>query len=709
MSRRYLFQSISIAAFGCLLTAQTILAQVDHSPTDREQISLSDTVPPGAVAMLGTTRFRSPHVIRNVKFSRNGRWLASVAGRNMVCVWEAATGKRLLLDLGTEIVQPKISFPSHERGIGLMSGSSSGGKFSYWDLPTCKQRWQTKYDVWDFAFSADGSLVATNDRKVSVWEAETGKSIKNYSDVAIAIACAPTQNILASADYDFCTFIDARTGERVRQFTVPDEVIRIWSIAFSPDGNLLAMRTGKMGTILFDTSTGKKVQTIVSQHGAYRRLVFAPDSKTLVVVNTTRQDEGIQIWNYETGRRMQGLNREIKDCHAVSFSADAQQLAVRSRSENVSIWDLDTRCQLRELPIKDVPVAYSPDGETFVAGDGNMLRRWNAASWQPQKSIAHEFPIRSIAFHPAGKQVASVDRGGFVKLWDLPTSKVVATFSGANSVAYTPDGILVSDTDANTASDKHRGALHLWDPDRLIAQKGQSRLAMLSWAPDGSIAACSPGGSYMATSEMHGCVKIWNGSTRDLIHTLRADSISDLAFSTDEEKLAAICHDLQADKNDPTLFVWDTSSGELLHSVDRMTAGIGSCIAFVPKSDLIAIARSEHSYNAGKHDGSIVVLSSATGKTVHDFQLETGFCNALAFSPNGSVMASGGSDGAVTFWSWPQQQRLMRIHCNQGALRAIAFHPNGRYFATGGDDTTILIWDLKKARDLQDSDRTVER
>jgi WD40 repeat protein len=71
----------------------------------------------------------------------------------------------------------------------------------------------------------------------------------------------------------------------------------------------------------------------------------------------------------------------------------------------------------------------------------------------------------------------------------------------------------------------------------------------------------------------------------------------------------------------------------------------------------------------------------------------TNAVHALAFSPDGELLASGGKDGRVLLW--PAGTNATELHNHGDAAEAVAFSPDGRYLATGAADGSLLVRDFK--------------
>jgi len=231
-----------------------------------------------------------------------------------------------------------------------------------------------------------------------------------------------------------------------------------------------------------------------------------------------------------------------------------------------------------------------------------------------------------------------------------PDRGVLATpGDSVNAVAFSPDG----KTLATVGSD---GRIRLW----YIATRRQLGAPMTADSKSMAAVAFSPDGKILATASDDGTARLWNVSTHQQIGApMTADnqSVNAVAFSPDGKILATA-------SDDGTARLWNVSTHQQIGA--PMTADNQSvnAVAF----------------------GSVTLFGSV---------------NAVAFSPDGKMLATASDDGTARLWDVNTHQQVgAPMTANRSFVNAVAFSPDGKMLATASDDGTARLWDVATRRQV---------
>jgi WD40 repeat protein len=367
------------------------------------------------------------------------------------------------------------------------------------------------------------------------------------------------------------------------------------------------------------------------------RLLALPCGKTVVLYDTA------------TGAVVRILTGHTAQTHVGDFTADGKRFACGSMSGAIKVWDVATGKE--ELSFQDGAndvwgTLFSPDGKQLVTGTAQgPVKVWDAASGKAVKTLGqHEGGATFLAFNAAGTRLATAGVDGLVKVWDWPSGELLRTLEGhpdkIQDLAFSADGAL-------------------------LASGSQSR------------------------------VVVWDVATLQPRHTLETAGGGLLGFTPDGRTLVAGPHNFPEGQK-RAFTRWDVKTGTALPTWD------------VPGPRDVMVGRLSR-------DGRTVYLMSylppearlgaydaATGADrfpgrFPDQGHEGPVC-AVAFSPDGHSLASGGRDGRVCLWDLatsPGGARAPLPWLTGHALQvfAVTFSPDGQLLASSSIDGTIRLSD----------------
>jgi WD40 repeat protein len=208
--------------------------------------------------------------------------------------------------------------------------------------------------------------------------------------------------------------------------------------------------------------------------------------------------------------------------------------------------------------------------------------------------------------------------------------------------------------------------------------------------------ALSPNGGTLASGAYDGSIHLWDLRThRQLGQPLRGhtDTVNSLAFSPDSRTLASA-------SDDHTVRLWTVRTGRQLGQAFHHTDTVNS-VAFSPDGRTVASAGDDGAvrlWNVRSHrhlPRPIRLTDTSDGVTTPSA------IYAVAFSPDGHTLATGGYDKTVRLWDLRTRRQLGKpLRGHRDFVQSVAFSPGGQKLASAGFDNTVRLWDVRTHRQL---------
>jgi len=213
------------------------------------------------------------------------------------------------------------------------------------------------------------------------------------------------------------------------------------SIAFSPDGTLLAIGDNKGIVRLLLTANCKEILICKGHINSVRAVAYSPDGSTIA---SGSNDGTIKLWDASTGTCLHTFQGHTHWVNVVAYSPslDGSTIASGSHDYTIKMWDVSTgtcRHTFQAHSNLILAVAYSPDGTLLVGGsnDGN-IKVWDASTGTCQHTFqGHSKWVNAVAYSPDGSTIASGSNDGNIKVWDINTGTCQHTFQAHSDVVRT--------------------------------------------------------------------------------------------------------------------------------------------------------------------------------------------------------------------------------------------------------------------------------
>ena len=657
--------------------------------------------------------------------------------RNKIELWDLHSS-----ELRTTFENPSGDVNSvvyHPNSRMFVTGDSEG-VIRIWDIENGENQefLRLQQRISKVAFSPDAmAIMCWSDGIIQLFETKTGKAISKLEDIEHIdrFFFGPNWKLIVGEKNREIRIWDGESGKVKIKLDYPN-----WDkhYALSLDGKTIADTKNNDSTVrLLDIHTGEIINTFTGENlrSRVQSIAFSPDGQTIAIASYGE----VRLWDMDSG--IQKVTLYGKGFFSnLQFSLDGHTFAARGytskRETGLYLWDIDST-DLQKSKLKHFItghnnkiscLSFSPDGQKLASGHDYLVRLWDVSDGK-HITTGHGHPVqvnvRSVGFSPDGKKLASLsltfqssNSNSEVLLWDAATGEYQVTLKGhgkaigksrpwhSNSMVFTSDGRKI-------VSGSLDGTVRYWNPRTKARDSffhnlwgsffGHHKTTLKGHKNHVLSVALSPDESMLASGSSDHTVRLWDVRKRKLIATLGEIEVD-------------------ADTVNTEIFPEPLNRKNVIMTKDNV--GAIHSLAFTPDGKTLIAGNKKQivlwNILSTKRTLSVTLKSNNTATeyitTVHNYKddsttkpnnIQIGNPNNVKFrqtsistfdlSPDGRTLAVGSPMGGIVLLDIPTfNVKKTYIDRTREWISDLSFNPDGSLLASGSMDGTVLIWELEK-------------
>lgn len=318
-------------------------------------------------------------------------------------------------------------------------------------------------------------------------------------------------------------------------------------------------------------------------------------------------------------------------------------------------------------------LVFSPDGKELITGSSQGACFWQLPALTRSRCLKAEVGISALDIDRAGEHLVAGEPNGAVHVWQISSGRRLATFRRGNPVT----DIAVSADGRQLAAAGYSEFVQLWQVDEVDTEARQLSHSGVALTVDFTTT-----GSLLVSGTNTGEVQIWdtaNGLERH--HRSTVGSISVARFTADGR--------VAMGQGSAQPAIWTPASSQWK---ELWPENFGFEIPD-PNGSVLSLALSPDAQwlLTGGADQVAILRDLRDGtelaRLVHDRVI-----TAVAYSPDGELLATADFDGILRLWQVELGKRVIAKQGHHSSVSAVAYSADGRWFATGGPDKAARVW-----------------
>ncbi len=670
-----------------LVISSRAFADGDHKD------AFGDPLPKGAVARLGSIRFRHEGAVNDVAFAPDGKSIFSGSADRTIRQWDLKTGKAI------RQFRPTLK---HNPSDGVRKiAISPDGKTLY----------------------AATGIITGKDRSLWAWDLKTGKLLyakaNGHRASGLLVAHPDGKRLISCGSGDVCSW-DAATGKLL---PLSWKCSSRHAFALSKDGKRIAHQSRTYSLHISDASTGKVLKEFGQVRSEVRGMSFSPDGKLLAEARGT-----LRVWDATKGEQLKHFDGI--SIHACAFSPDGKWLAgASSPSNKIYLWRVSNWKKLRVWRVASGPVnsiAFSPGSKLLAAGTGSWgVHLFDVTTGKAlHTKFGHTGSVHALDVSPDGKTIITASDDQTVRLWKLATGKQLRQTKVQHRIpalSFLQDG-------KRFVAGHYRRPFSIWDVARFreaqdlkIPSPIRKRLGRSSsgWRT-GACIDVSPDGNTIVVGTAVGEIFHWNLVTGEIKRSVLGrrkkvalppffsyGQIECIKFSPDGKRCVTGGQDQPArlivmNSQPPWVYrltVWESATTRKVY--EKKSSGLSHririrgdwrryCLAYSPDGKTMAY---------GDPSGYVRLIEPFTGKTKGSVSAPQDGLVSVAFSPDGKRLATGSAkSGKVRLWDVSTGKIAHELDAGRGPTFPVVFSRDGRFLVSGTGGRSPLVWRMPKRK-----------